>query len=121
MTRRGIAFTPAKTRNQEAFIKSLFVQKYPHHVPLEGPLELTVLAFFPIPKSAKKMDRQAMEWGTIFPTKRPDVDNLLKIFMDAGNGLIYRDDSQIVGVMVDKRYSTNAHTEVKLTRPGEGE
>jgi len=121
ITRNKIAYTPKQTRTQEAFIKALFVQKYPGHVILDGPLEMTVLAFFPIPKSASKSAKNSMILGGTFPTRKPDADNLLKVFMDALSGLAYRDDAQIVSVMLDKRYSENPHAEVKITAPGEEE
>lgn len=119
MTRRGIAFTPKPTRIAEAFIKSLFVQKYPGHVPVEGPLELTVLVYLPIPKSASRRVHEDMATGKIRPTKRPDLDNVLKLVMDSLNGLAYKDDSQIVDEDGEKWYSRTPHVEVKISFPGE--
>ncbi len=121
MTRGGIACTPNPTRIAEAYIRSLFVAKYPHHVALDGPLEMTVLAFFAIPKSASRALRAQMILGGVYPTKRPDGDNILKLCEDALNGVAYKDDSQLVSVSIDKRYSENPHVEIKITAPGEEE
>lgn len=119
-TRTGITFTPKRTRNHEAYVRSLFVQKYPRHVPLEGPLEMEILIFFPVPKSASKKRRQDMLWQRELPTRKPDVDNLCKIFMDAlGRGLAYRDDAQIVSLAVIKQYSTTPQTEVRVRNVGD--
>jgi Holliday junction resolvase RusA-like endonuclease len=119
-TQGGIAFTPKRTRNHEAYIKALFVQKYPRHEPLAGPLEMEIIVAFPIPKSASKKRRQDMLWQREMPTRRPDVDNLCKAFMDAlGAGVAYRDDAQIVSLAVIKQYSNTPQTEVKIRNVGE--
>ena len=119
-TRQGHAFTPKKTRTHEAFIKALFVQKYgTDFAPLEGPLEMDVLVFFPIPASASKKRRHDMTWGVECPTKRPDLSNAIKAAEDALNGLAYRDDAQIVSFAAVKKYSNNAHTEIKVRPVGE--
>ena len=39
------------------------------------------------------------------PTGRPDLDNLIKALTDACNGIVWRDDAQIVRLMAEKRYS----------------
>lgn len=45
--------------------------------PLERnlPLEINILALFPIPKYASKKTKELMINGYIFPTKKPDGDN----------------------------------------------
>jgi Holliday junction resolvase RusA-like endonuclease len=118
-TGRIIPFTPKKPRNHMAFIKALFVQKYPGFTPLDGPLEMEIVVFFPIPKSASKRRREDMFWQRELPTKKPDIDNLCKIFLDAMNGLAYRDDAQIVSLAVIKQYSTTPQTEVRVRNVGE--
>jgi len=40
-----------------------------------------------------------------FPIARPDIDNLVKSTLDALNGTIWRDDSQVVGVRTSKSYA----------------
>jgi Holliday junction resolvase RusA-like endonuclease len=42
------------------------------------------------------------EWGG-WMTKKPDVDNVAKLILDAGNGIFYRDDRQVVRLGVEKR------------------
>ena len=71
---------------------------------LVGPVSMTLTIDLPVPKSfSKKKTAEAME-RKIFPTKKPDVDNVLKAVMDALNGVLYEDDKQIVMVCVKKFY-----------------
>ena len=39
------------------------------------------------------------------PTGRPDLDNIVKLYADAFNSVVWRDDSQVVRVVSEKRYS----------------
>lgn len=59
------------------------------------PLEISILALFPIPQHASKKLKKLMLNGDILPTKRPDSDNIIKIILDALNGVCYHDDAQI--------------------------
>ena len=38
------------------------------------------------------------------PISRPDLDNLAKAVLDAGNGVIWSDDSQVTTVVMNKRW-----------------
>lgn len=65
----------------------------------EGPLQVHVTAVYTCPKSAwRKRDP--------LPRRRkvskPDADNIGKACLDAGNGLLYLDDSQVARLVVDK-------------------
>lgn len=63
--------------------------------PLEGPLLVEVMVVFACPKSAwKKRVPMPRRWHT----GRPDFDNICKQVGDAGNGVLWLDDSQIVRV-----------------------
>lgn len=39
-----------------------------------------------------------------FPAKRPDIDNLVKFVLDAGNDYLWKDDDQIVDITAVKNY-----------------
>lgn len=72
--------------------------------PTENPVALLVHAFREIPASWSKRDREDAIRGFIVPTSRPDWDNHGKI-TDALNGVVWKDDSQVVDGRVIKRYS----------------
>lgn len=71
---------------------------------ITGPVFIAITAYHPIPKSANKADRAAMESNARLPMRKPDADNIGKIILDALNGVAYKDDSQVVGLLVLKRY-----------------
>ena len=62
------------------------------------PVELVVSVHVPWPKAARKN----VATTTVPLVTRPDGDNYLKMAMDAGNGLIYADDSQVWRMTVEK-------------------
>lgn len=113
MTKVGHTYTPEKTVNYETLVKQLYITQ--GHERLEGALKMTVNAFFSIPKSASKKNREKMLRGEIRPTKKPDWDNVGKIVSDALNEMAYKDDCQIVDARVVKRYSDNPRVEVEIT------
>ena len=45
---------------------------------------------------------------------KPDIDNLLKFVMDVGNGVLWKDDSQIYKVDMEKIYSVNGYTKITV-------
>ena len=98
----GHAYTPAKTKAYEDKVRWCFKQA--HGRPISGPVFIAITAHYPIPKKATKADRAAMEAGARLPMRKPDVDNIAKICMDALNGVAYKDDAQVVGLVVLKRY-----------------
>ena len=53
--------------------------------------------------------------GLISPTKKPDVDNVIKIILDALNGFAWHDDSQVVNLQIEKKYTQREpFVEVKM-------
>lgn len=113
MTKAGHTYTPDKTVNYETLVKQLYIMQEKER--LEGALKMTVEAFFSIPKSTSKKNREKMLKGEIRPTKKPDWDNIGKIVSDALNEIAYKDDCQIVDARVRKWYSDNPRVEVEIT------
>lgn len=75
-------------------------------------LELSVRAYYKIPKSTSKKRKTAMLSEEIRPTKKPDGDNILKAVADALNGVCYKDDKNIVKMSIEKFYSDVPRIEV---------
>jgi len=99
----GRAFTPQKTANAGAFVKSEALRQVGQPV-LVGPLELQLTATAAVPESWSNKKRAAALAGEIKPTGKPDLDNLAKLYADALNGILWKDDSQLVRMALEKRY-----------------
>lgn len=81
--------------------------------PTENPVALLVHAFRQIPESWSKRDKQLALDGGLRPTARPDWDNYGKI-TDALNGIVWKDDSQVVDGRVIKIFSDRPALRVEV-------
>ena len=106
------AYTPEKTRTYEALIKDAAIEAMGTSEPLETPVTLYLYIRVPIPKSYSKKKVEACLNGLDQPIKKPDASNILKSVEDGMNGIVYKDDSQIVNLHVTKVYSTLAGVDV---------
>ncbi len=112
-TKTGIAYTPRETVLYENWVKECYcISKYKKH--LKGAIKAEIKVYMSIPKSVSKKKREEMIEGKIRPTKKPDVDNIIKIILDSLNGLAYDDDKQIVDCSISKWYGENPRVEVIL-------
>lgn len=100
----GKVYTPKNTKNYEELVKWCFLRENPRAVPLTGSVKMSVVAYFSPPKQITKKRKREIEEGLLMPTAKPDCDNILKAVSDALNGVAYKDDSQICGAYVEKRY-----------------
>ena len=82
--------------------------------PETAQLRLEVLAFFGIAKSDSKKKRAAKLANEIRPTKKPDMDNIVKAIADGLNNIAYHDDAQIVECSVEKYFSEEPRVEVTI-------
>lgn len=110
-SREGHAYTPEATRDYEREIQLTWGNK----PCLTGPVEVRIDAYQALPKRATKAQRQAAERGEIWPIRKPDLDNIVKIAMDALNGYAYRDDTQVVRLDAQKLYATGAESRLEIT------
>lgn len=109
-------YTPEQTINYENLVK-YNCQQALTNLEFEGwfndePLEVFILANYEIPKSyTKKRVEEALK-GRIFPTKKPDIDNICKIILDSLNGVAYHDDTQVISIHCSKSYAKSPATKV---------
>lgn len=100
------AYTPAKTASYENLVKLMYQEAAQgKRFEDDEPLCMTVEAFYDVPKSTPKKKAEKMLADEIRPTKKPDLDNVLKIIADALNTVAYRDDTQLIAATITKRYS----------------
>ena len=115
MTRRGFAYTPAKTRKYEAHGRLAAQLAMDGRPPFDVPCGLTALIELPIPASWSKRRRAAAISGAIRPTTRPDVDNYVKAALDAINGIVLVDDCLVVDLRAEKKYGPTPQLVLRIT------
>ena len=93
-------YTPKETVDYEAQIMAEYLHAGGKLI--DGPVKVEVWAFMKIPASTSKKKAKAMQ-GTP-PTKKPDVDNILKVVMDGLKTAAYSDDKQVIEATVHKTY-----------------
>jgi Holliday junction resolvase RusA-like endonuclease len=104
--------TPGKTAAYEGLIA--LAANAAIQAPLQGAIELSLTIGVQIPASVSKKRQAAMAEGRIAPTKKPDLDNVVKALCDGMNGIAYADDAQIVAMTVRKVYATTPGVAVEL-------
>jgi len=85
-----------------------------------GSISVDLWFGMPIPKSTSKRELQAMKNGFVPHIKKPDIDNLIKFYLDVMNQEIFEDDKQIFLISAEKRYSDNPRTEIIIVDQGAG-
>ena len=110
----GIVYTPTRTKDYESLVEQYFLLKYPRFKVLEGRIKVSIIAYFSIPKTTKKADINEMLENNISPTKKPDIDNIVKAILDSMNKFAFKDDNQITKLEVEKKYDIEDKVYVKI-------
>lgn len=108
-------YTPEKTVAYENLVKLEYQAQCGVKRFADGAmLDMRILAFYAIPKSASKKKRAKMLNDELLPTKKPDMDNIIKVIADGLNKIAYHDDAQIVHAEVSKYYSDEPRVFVEI-------
>jgi Holliday junction resolvase RusA-like endonuclease len=92
--------TPKKTAKWESDFRALSARHLPEE-PLEGPLQVDILAVLPRPQRlCRKKDQRGLIWAPV----TPDADNVRKAVLDAMSRF-WLDDKQVVSGTTIKAYS----------------
>ena len=108
----AVVYTPKDTVNYENLVRYTYQSDVGER--LTGAIEMTVKAYFPIPKSISKKKREIMATEKEPCLVHRDVDNVCKLLMDSINGIAFDDDKQIYKLTGEKYYSENPRVEVEL-------
>ena len=134
-------FPDPGTKKEMDLVRLLAVQAMGGRQPFIGPVEIKVMAWFPIPDSWPKKKKAAALSGELIPTVKPDFSNILKLVEDAIHPppppkrkkhehetyydarhrawekikVIIVDDKQIADCHGWKRYSDNPRVVVEVT------
>lgn len=113
------AYTPKETAMYENLVRVEYeIQTERYRFSDASFLEMKVCAYYSVSKSTSKKRREAMIGGDIRPTKKPDMDNVIKVIADSLNNVAYKDDTQIVTCKCYKYYSDEPRVEVTIKELG---
>lgn len=108
----GFSFSPHHSKLLKA--KTIIRQQWNSDLIINSPVSIKLLFFMPIPKSLSKKKQDILHCQCLPHTKKPDIDNLVKFYMDCLNGVVYYDDSYVYSISAKKNYSFNPRTEIYL-------
>jgi len=108
-SRVGHTFTPNSNMEYEFRIQQALKQSM-DKLHLEGVqssvrgFTVAIRAFYKVRDSYSKKKQQQCLDGLV-PCPKPDVDNIAKIVMDALNGLLWKDDQDVITLVVGKQWA----------------
>jgi Holliday junction resolvase RusA-like endonuclease len=112
-------FTPSSS-NQKSFrlaVSSALSEYETHHKIgrlfnpiLDVPIEITCVFYFRRPKS-HFVDGSLLLNSPLFVTKVPDIDNIVKLVLDALQGVVYSNDSVVCSVSCKKMWNNHSNDE----------
>src|SRR6185369_15017890 len=115
---KPIAYTPTKTRKYEAALQYAARQAMDGRPLLTGPVMMSVVVSLPVPTSWSGKQQKAALAGNVMPTKRPDIDNYIKVACDALNGVVFPDDNQITFLTASKIYAEKPNLRIEVAMFG---
>jgi Holliday junction resolvase RusA-like endonuclease len=99
-------YTPKKTVNYEKDVAQLARYAYKRNKPWDGPVAVSMIAFFGIPKSRTKTFKREALAGYHYCDVQSDLDNVVKSALDGMNKIVYEDDRQVVRLKgIEKRWT----------------
>jgi Holliday junction resolvase RusA-like endonuclease len=107
-------YSPQKTKTYEDEIRMMAKAAMGASDPLETPVTVAIYIRVGIPKSFSKQKHKDALANIERPTKKPDIDNIAKCFLDAMNGIVYLDDKQVVSLHITKIYAETPAVEVMV-------
>lgn len=115
--RRGkfvTTYTPEPTATYENLVRVKAAEAMCGIALFEQAVSLTIALRVIPPQSWSARKRTNALAGVIYPTTKPDIDNVIKILSDAMNGIVWIDDKQTVDLVVKKRYADVADATVTV-------
>lgn len=107
--KNGVFYTPTKTRAFEDKVKTTAsIAMLEHKMPLLiGPLEVLLTILDEINEDWEPT-RKKLAVNNLIVKQHGDLDNKVKAITDALNGVVYKDDRQIVSISITRKYSLEA-------------
>lgn len=116
-TKMGIAYTDSKTVAYENLIKSSYL-KHTDYIS-DKSIKMSMYVCFAPNKSDTKKKRLIKLSRKLWPKKKPDVDNVVKVVLDALNKVAYKDDTQVNELQIVRHFDENERLIICLKENGE--
>lgn len=108
-------YTPEQTVAYESLVKVAAAKAMTGLAPYTGAVQMHLHIVMPIPQSWSGVRQRRAGAGQIVPTVKPDSDNVEKAVKDGCNGVVYRDDVQVVNDGKSKIYGSVSGVTVVVT------
>jgi len=112
-TSRGGFVRMYDPKAKEKDLVRLQLLKFKQENPFSYP-RISFLFKFPIPQSTSKKEKKVLESGLIKHDKKPDCDNLVKLYLDCMTGIIIEDDKNVSLGSVNKLYDEEPKTTILI-------
>jgi Holliday junction resolvase RusA-like endonuclease len=112
VTRNG-TYTPKQTVQAEAAVRAAWRESGSEQIPTGLPIQAEFTFYLERPKAHYRASGElntaglACPWPIVSGRKNADIDNYVKLVLDALNGCAFVDDAAIVSVHADKKWDEN--------------
>ena len=110
-------YTPQNTVDYENKIASCYRQKTSYKS--DKALRVKIFAYREIPKSTTKKLKNWLLEKVYLCTVKPDIDNIIKVVLDALNDVAYYDDIQVCQLVIMREYAENESLKICVEEIGE--
>lgn len=107
-------YVPDAHKNKKEICQLIKDQLPEDFVKAESEVYIDIKCYIKTVNGFSKTDKELAEDGHIRPITKPDVDNYMKTYLDAFNGVLWMDDGQVVDGRLRKYYSENPRVEVNI-------
>lgn len=109
-----VMYDPAKSKDYKQYVR-LIASQHRRDELINVAVSLTVKVYRPIPESWSKLKQQKALSGYLRPASKPDLSNYIKGVEDAIEGILLKNDSQVVDYgKSGKWYSDNPRIEITV-------
>ncbi len=115
--RNGHTYTDSKTVEYERLIKASYLKRTSYIS--QKSIRMSMYVCFAPNKTDTKKNRALKLLNSLWPSKKPDVDNVIKVVLDALNKVAYQDDTQVNEVHVIRHFDEKERLIICLSENGE--
>ena len=113
-TRFGRFYDPCKAQKQSTGLKIWILRSEGQYIPTYAvPVEIEFVFGIKTPASLSNKKKISLE-GTPH-SKKPDIDNLVKYYLDVLQPNVISDDAKVTKISSSKIYTQDPYVEVKIT------